>query len=98
MRVNDSPLMTSFVVWSSVSEATSTGFTVTVQVAVRFVPSVVVAVMVASPTLRVVTTPSTTVATVSSDDFHTTVLLSASSGVAVTARVNDSPLMTSFVV
>ncbi len=67
--------------------------TVTWQVAVRSVPSWVVAVIVAVPALTPVTTPlPSTVAMVSSLDVQETALLLVSSGRTVDVRVSVSPV------
>ena len=66
--------------------------TVTVHVAVRFVPSAVVAVMVAVPLLTAVTTPSLlTVATPVSLLVHVTLVLLTLDGVTVAVSVAVSP-------
>ena len=56
------------------------------------------AVMVAVPALTAVTTPSLTVATVSSEEVHVTVLSVALSGVTVALRVVVSPTVSAAVV
>ena len=95
VRVTVSPRTTSAINLSSVMNETNTGFTVTIHAAERLLPSVAVAVITASPAFNVVTTPSATVATVSSEELHTSVLLSASSGATVAVRVTVSPRTTS---
>ena len=75
-------------VLSRVIDSTNVGTTVTLQDAERFEPSVVVAVIVASPTAIAVTRPfSSTVATASLEDFHVTALLVANSGRIVVVKV-----------
>ena len=70
---------------------TSVGSTVTLHVALRLVPSVVVAVIFAVPTALAVTTPVLdTVATEVFELFQFTFLFDASEGVTVTVRVSLS--------
>ena len=90
-------------VLSSVTVSTRIGFTVTMHVAV-LPPSCMVAVIVVSPALCVVTVPSlSTVATSGLDDDHTTVLPSALLGVTfavsfpVSPRVNMSVSLSSVI-
>ena len=77
-------------VWSRVIVSASMGNTVTLQVAERFVPSVVVAVIVASPIACAVTMPFSTVAMFSSLDDHTTPLSVVVSGRTVAVKVTVS--------
>ena len=93
VNVTLSPAVTDAVVWSNVTLSTGTTAAATVisQVALW---SPAVAVMVTVPSFNVVTTPSATVATVSSDDVHVTVLSVAVSGVTVAVNVTLSPAVT----
>ena len=77
---------------SSITEVTSFGVTVTLQVAVTPEPSTAVAVMFASPTLTAVTNPfSSTVATSSLSLVHVKPGLSASSGATVAVSCSFVP-------
>jgi hypothetical protein len=66
---------------------TGVAATVTLHTALTLLPSDAVALMSAVPTLCAVTTPSTTVATVSSELLHVTVLLLAVEGDTVAVKV-----------
>ena len=72
-------------------EVTYTGVTVILEVALRFVPSVVVAVMVAFPIFFAVTNPLETDAIVASLVFQVTVLFSRSLGSTVASSCNVLP-------
>ena len=65
----------------STIESSTGALTVITAKSERFVPSVVVAVIVALPLPTPLTTPFSTVATLLSEEVHTTDLLVASSGV-----------------
>ena len=78
--------VTPVIVGVSGSGVTSAACTVIAQVAV-LLPSAVVTVIVAVPSLSAVTTPFATVATVSSDDDQLTCLLLALEGDTVATKV-----------
>ena len=93
LRVTVSATLRLAVVLFSVIDSASVSFFVTVilQVADLFEPSVVVAVIVASPALTAVTTPlALTVATDVFDDFHVTDLFVVFDGRTVALRVSVS--------
>ncbi len=87
--------MASRSVISRVIDVASVGTTVTTHVAIRLVPSVVLTVITASPIDFAVTTPSSSVATLSSDDDQATILFEASSGNTVTPNCIDSSTLSS---
>ena len=97
MSVSVSPSVISAVVLSRVIPVAGITFALMVisQVADT---SPAFAVIVTLPALSAVTTPSLTVATVSSDDVQTTVLSVAFSGVTVAVSVSVSPSVSSAVV
>ena len=97
VRVRVSPSVISAVVLSRVRPVEEMNFALTVISHVA-VLSPFAAVIVTLPAFIAVTTPSVTVATVSSDDVHTTLLSVASSGVTVAVRVRVSPSIISAVV
>ena len=91
----DSPIWRLADVLFSVMDVTYTGVTVILQVALRFVPSVVFAVMTAFPGARAVTFPLETDATELFELLHSTSLYVASSGFTVATRVRLSPVVNS---
>ena len=97
VSVSVSPSVSSAVVLSRAMPVAGITFALTVISQVADI-SPAFAVIVALPALSAVTTPSTTVATVSSDDVHATVLSVASSGVTVAVSVSVSPSVSSAVV
>ena len=101
VRVNVSSTITSLLVASRVIDVASIvfSFTVTLQVAERLLPSVVVALICTVPGVMVVTLPlASTVATAVLLLLQVSVLLVVSSGFTVAVIVNDSPASTYFVV
>ena len=83
-KVTDCPTFNDAVVLSRVMLVTGVASTVTAQVAVL---SPALAVMVALPTIRALTTPPSTVATEGFDDDHVIVLSVASDGATVAVSV-----------
>ena len=98
MRVNSEGNSTPTSALLRVIEVASTmrGLTVTAQVAVRLVPSVVTALISAFPSVRVVTLPlASTVATAVLLLLQASTLLVAFVGLTVAVIVNSSPASTS---
>ena len=91
VRVTVSFALSDAVVLFNVIPVTGVSTTVTLHVALRLLPSAVVAVMVAVPTALAVTTPVLdTVATEVLELLHITLLLVAVDGVTVAVRVTVS--------